>query len=299
MSKITIKKPDFKDLAKQLQTLNTKQQSQNQNFQNINTTKGPEIINVIKPRTIKIKGDGDDNKKVLEKIEKLNEQKKNNSESNESYLLDGFDEKITSEKTNKLITTDNNGTKTEWEVANSFTKDGIQKAIDVGKQSPDECLTFSHKYCSAILENSNATNVNKDSYTLLGSENKQKILEIMRNEVLNGRPCIIRVNGSPKGDGKYSRHFVAVLGIKSSAKNNKILQESDFLILDPAACELKELNKTFSPKDNKDLWKRFLLKGEDNQGKNASSGYVVLPYCDKAQSNKYKEDKEIFKPELG
>ena len=90
--------------------------------------------------------------------------------------------------------------------------------------------------------------------------------------MLEGRPCIIRVNGVKKGNG-YSRHFVAVVGLNEKYDLNN-LKQSDFLIADPTSAGLKILNTKYGGQ------KRFLLETKDdvnwrgNEGD--SKGYVVI-----------------------
>ena len=54
------------------------------------------------------------------------------------------------------------------------------------------------------------------------SDNKSDILNAIYYEIMNGRPCVVQVNGNAKGT---SRHFATVVGIKDTVKSAKDLTE--------------------------------------------------------------------------
>ena len=119
------------------------------------------------------------------------------------------------------------------------TKNGYQTVLNnIGKQNPDGCLNYSLKYSDEIFNDSASQKIM--SYQSVGSNDEKEILKVMANEVLDGRPCVIRVNGAPK-DGGYTRHFVAVTGIRQGADLDN-LQQSDFLVMDPNDATLKTLD---------------------------------------------------------
>lgn len=60
-------------------------------------------------------------------------------------------------------------------------------------------------------------------------DDKQEVLKNVYNEISNGRPCLIQVNGNKAGT---SRHYVTVVGFKSSVKSANDLDEDDLLIID-------------------------------------------------------------------
>ncbi len=60
-------------------------------------------------------------------------------------------------------------------------------------------------------------------------DDKSEVLKNVYNELSNGRPCLIQVNGNKSGT---SRHYVTVVGYKSSVKNANDLTEDDLLIID-------------------------------------------------------------------
>lgn len=56
-----------------------------------------------------------------------------------------------------------------------------------------------------------------------------EVLKNVYNELSNGRPCLIQVNGNKQGT---SRHYVTVVGYKSSVKRASDLTQDDLLIID-------------------------------------------------------------------
>lgn len=150
------------------------------------------------------------------------------------------------------------------------TNNGYQNVLSkIGKQNPDGCLNYSLKYSDEIFNDSNSNKIM--SYQAIGSNNEQDTLKVMANEVLDGRPCVIRVNGAPKSDG-YTRHFVAVTGLKEGANLDNLHQE-DFLIMDPNDASLKTLDT-----NRADVYAKNLLKtSEDVYWRNhGSEGYLCL-----------------------
>ena len=64
---------------------------------------------------------------------------------------------------------------------------------------------------------------------LTDNDNKDEVLKNVYNEISNGRPCLIQVNGNTAGT---SRHYVVVVGVKKSVKNANDVTEDDLLIID-------------------------------------------------------------------
>ena len=150
------------------------------------------------------------------------------------------------------------------------TNNGYQNVLTkIGKQNPDGCLNYSLKYSDEIFNDSNSNKIM--SYQSIGSNNEQDTLKVMANEVLEGRPCVIRVNGAPKPDG-YTRHFVAVTGLREGADLDNLHQE-DFLIMDPNDATLKTLDT-----NRADVYAKNLLQtSEDVNWRNhGSQGYLCL-----------------------
>ena len=64
-----------------------------------------------------------------------------------------------------------------------------------------------------------------------GYENDDKgaVLTNIYNELVQGKPVIIQVNGNKAGT---SRHYVTVVGFKKDVRSARDLEESDLLIID-------------------------------------------------------------------
>ena len=175
---------------------------------------------------------------------------------------------------NNLAMNENNNTDIMEYNGNNYvvvkTNNGYQSVLNkIGRQNPDGCLDYSLKYSDEIFSNSDSNKIM--SYQSIGSNDEQEILKIMSNEVINGRPCVIRVNGAPKGDG-YTRHFVAVTGIREGADLDN-LSQSDFLIMDPYDASLKTLDT-----NRADVYAKNLLKTEEDVywRNHGSNGYLCL-----------------------
>ena len=155
------------------------------------------------------------------------------------------------------------------------TNSGYDSILNkIGKQYNEGCYDYSILYTNGILNNSECSCNFESGLTnnAISTENEQRILQIAARELLEGRPCIIRVNGIKKGNG-YSRHFVVVVGLKENYDLNN-LKQSDFLIADPTSAGLKILDTEYGG------MRRFLLKTKDdiNWRNNVgdSEGYVIV-----------------------
>lgn len=132
-------------------------------------------------------------------------------------------------------------------------------SIDSGEaQETDYCLEWANGYALNMMEK---TGVEHNNYPVTFSTiDRQEALTIAANEILNGRAVVAEVQGLQKGahgtktcevviDGVKTkeevvcayRHYVTIYGIKKDADLNN-LQESDFIYLDPAAGEVKQLD---------------------------------------------------------
>ena len=85
-------------------------------------------------------------------------------------------------------------------------------------------------------------------YFLLQNSEKQHIIY---NEITNGKPLILQVNGNKKGT---SRHYVTVVGFKSSVKSANSLTQKDLLIKDSWDGKLERMDGSSS---------RFMTSGKD------------------------------------
>lgn len=153
--------------------------------------------------------------------------------------------------------------------------DGVLKKV--GSQYADGCLDYSGRYCSRIFNTSNSNSVNETGVSkALTSSSKDEILKIVTSELMNGKPSIIQVNGLVK-KGKLNRHFVVIAGIKEDADLTN-LKESDFLILDPAAAEIKQLDTDMGGR----YVRRYLVSADEvstNNNKGVNE-YLVGIYSD-------------------
>lgn len=145
-----------------------------------------------------------------------------------------------------------------------------------GKQKVDQCLNKSIEYCRAI-------DGYNTSYSYLVVENQQTALQIMANEIGNGNSCVAQVNGKGGTNGKpLSRHFVAVVGIKSDAVDTSTLNQDDFLILDPAGVALQ---KVLNDGTGEGSTERYLVKGSEVTYQNEGSEYIL--YIKSEDCNQY------------
>ena len=109
------------------------------------------------------------------------------------------------------------------------------------------CQNIAYCYCYGFYKNiqnygeSNLAHGNcGGKFDAFIDSNKNHVLEAVYNEITNGRPCIIQVNGDTKGT---SRHFVVVVGFSSKVKSGSDLKETDLLILDPWDGKLYDMSQ--------------------------------------------------------
>jgi len=132
----------------------------------------------------------------------------------------------------------------------------------------DYCLAFSYVHASNLhkgeidagAENAYKWNHAGEFYDFF-SDNKQETLKTVFNQIKEGNPVIMQVNGNSKGT---TRHFVTVVGINSNVKNADSVTESDLLILDSWDGKLEKMGTTGS---------RFMTTGK--QTNKSYSGYYL------------------------
>ena len=171
------------------------------------------------------------------------------------------------------------------------------------KQDPDKCLDWANGYASTLLDKVKKNNDYLDSRTnpiAYESKDWHETLKITANELLQGRPVVVEVQGTKVGeqdpitiqyekDGKIyqevvdtaTRHYVMIYGIKKDANINN-LQESDFLYLDPAMGEVKHLGVGY---EELGLMERHLLPANADINKNESGYYNINVFSDNVFSN--------------
>ena len=100
----------------------------------------------------------------------------------------------------------------------------------------DQCLAFAYIHAYSLYSG-NTSKRAKDSLDYVfasqfnGYENDDKsaVLTNIYNELVQGKPVIIQVNGNKAGT---SRHYVTVVGFKKDVRSARDLEESDLLIID-------------------------------------------------------------------
>lgn len=110
----------------------------------------------------------------------------------------------------------------------------------------DKCLSFAYMHAYSLFSGNTSGRVQEAaSYTYAGNfdgyenDDKQDVLEKVYNELVNGRPCIIQVNGNKAGT---SRHYVTVVGFKNTVSSAKNLTEDDLLIVDSYDGKLESMD---------------------------------------------------------
>lgn len=118
------------------------------------------------------------------------------------------------------------------------------------------CLAFSYIHAYSLYSgNTKARAPQALDYLYAGkfdtyiNDSKQDLLGKVYNELINGRPCIIQVNGNKAGT---SRHFVAVVGMKKSVTSASTIKESDLLIMDSWDGKIEQMGVSGS---------RFMITG--------------------------------------
>ena len=151
--------------------------------------------------------------------------------------------------------------------SNTMKKKGVYQAIDEDKYG-SQCLAFAYTHAYGIYSGNTTQGMTLDgnyhagAFTSYINDNKQDVLSKIYNEVSNGRPVILQVNGNKQGT---SRHFVTVVGFKSNVSSASSLKEEDLLIMDSWSAEIKTMDKSTS---------RFMTTGK--QTRRDYNGYRIL-----------------------
>ena len=120
----------------------------------------------------------------------------------------------------------------------------------------DKCLAFAYIHAYSLYSGDTSKRA-KDSLSYVyaskfnGYENDDKsaVLANVYNELVQGKPVIIQVNGNKQGT---SRHYVTVVGFKKDVKSARDIEESDLLIIDSWDGKLEPLGESGS---------RFMVTG--------------------------------------
>ena len=154
----------------------------------------------------------------------------------------------------------------------------LYQASDTSKYG-DKCLGFSYMHTwGYYTDRRNYTADNGGNYTSGGSFVKfidpdmTKVMNVIYSEILNGRPLVLQVNGNKQGT---SRHFVSVVGFKSSVTSGDNLTQKDLLVIDSWDGNLERMDTATS---------RFMTSGKDC-GKDYKGYYLLYIKHDTPTSN--------------
>lgn len=140
--------------------------------------------------------------------------------------------------------------------ANYIASNGVRQNIDTKKYG-DYCLAFSYVHAYDLFNGTNGTASMAGNYAHAGSftdfidDNKNVVLSKVYTEILSGRPVVLQVNGNKAGT---SRHFVTVVGFRSSITDPTKLTEKDLLIIDSWDGKIERMDTNTS---------RFMTSGAD------------------------------------
>lgn len=140
---------------------------------------------------------------------------------------------------------------------NSLKRRRVSQNADTSKYG-DKCLGFAYTHGWGLYSNNTSYTADQGAnyagagnFTTYINDSKQDVLSKVFNEVVNGRPVILQVNGNKQGT---SRHFVTVVGFKSSVTNANSITEQDLLIIDSWDANLERMDTEGS---------RFMTSGAD------------------------------------
>lgn len=221
--------------------------------------------NVIYEDTVSLDSSNEDKKQEdleVTKNKKTFFKKYRESLINRKNIYEVLKEKIN----NELLENIKNLSKEELSLSTSVLvaykyKNNLYYVIDYEKgykkfsiQEREKCWQYAHMYASKIFKYSNSTPLVSKTVGLTSSSTDE-ILNIAMQELLDGRPTVIEVNGNP---GTNHRHFVTIIGIKANSDLNN-LKQADFLVIDPGKGKLIELDTKLEGK----LVKRSLVNAQD------------------------------------
>lgn len=113
----------------------------------------------------------------------------------------------------------------------------------------DLCLSFAYYHTCHLISGDMNLNVYNAahyhpgcSFTDHQLSNKQEILGITYDELIKGKPVVMMVNGS------HGRHFITVVGFKSTVKSRSTIAETDLLIIDSYSGSFSPMDSTLASK---------------------------------------------------
>jgi len=137
------------------------------------------------------------------------------------------------------------------------------------KRYSDYCLAFSYVHASNIYNGYTGDDAESaynwkhaSEFTNYFNDNKTETLKVVYDEIMEGKPVVLQVNGNKSGT---SRHFVTVVGVKNGTDKEKIT-EQDLLIIDSWDGKLERMDESTS---------RFMTTGKQTN-KNYTGYYLRL-----------------------
>ncbi len=143
------------------------------------------------------------------------------------------------------------------------TRDRISQTADKN-ECGDTCLSFSY-YHAIYLQRRNISDMNLDDachwkynqkYDTMTNKTKMDAINILYNEIINGRVAVLQVTGTKK---RTTRHFVTVVGYLRSKYNVSEITEEDLLCIDAWTGDFVTLSYD-------DLEKRTMFDNKDGYG---------------------------------
>ncbi len=121
----------------------------------------------------------------------------------------------------------------------------------------DYCLAFAYVHAYDLFKGTKSSAADAGNYAHAGAfydfidDDKSKVLAKVYDEIMNGRPVVIQVNGNKAGT---SRHFVTVVGFREGVTSAETLTEKDLLIIDSWDGKVERMDTATS---------RFMTSGKD------------------------------------
>ena len=117
----------------------------------------------------------------------------------------------------------------------SYCNGRIAQNVDTSKFG-DKCLSFAETHAYAMYTGNTGDTAERASnyphsgaFTSWFSDSLEETLQMVYSQIVSGKPVVIQVNGNKQGT---SRHFVTVVGFKSSVTEANKLTAQDLLIID-------------------------------------------------------------------
>ena len=222
--------------------------------------------------------DGSFIERLKNKVEENKEKRQNNIATSQNNEKEAMKEKAVEQKEEKISGNVSSMSLlgSNYNVINSamspveyqsFAYDkGIRQNSNTERYS-DYCLAFSYVHASNIYNNSTSDNAESaynwkhaaEFYDYF-NDNKTETLQVVYDQIMEGKPVILQVNGNKAGT---SRHFVTVVGVKDGVTKSNV-SEGDLLILDSWDAKLERMDESTS---------RFMTTGKETH--KSYSGYYL------------------------